>query len=1243
MMAGLLHAFLSRRSLAVGLVAILLLTLLQAVVLSAARAEAGCPASASDAVAAVSAARACGGRVEVLGERSERSQTFANADGSMVLETSAVPLRLKRPDGTWANLDSTLKRQSDGTWAAAVAQTTVRFSAGGGHVLATVPTSAGDWQLSWPAMLPAAQVSADSATYPDVFPGVDLRVRALADGFSYVLIVKTRDALRSMALRRIPMAVSGPALRAAGDHLEVIGRDGSVVLTSGAATAWDSSGEGTVAGLPPAAAAAARRAGLVSSADGPGDRAKVSEVGLSVGNDEVVLTPDGTWLSDPALTLPVYVDPQWSSGNQRWTYSNSGNFTYSNLGGIARVGTNPDGTGGSWREHFEFPYSTVAGSLIKAISFKSTLVHTASCTNVQADLWRSADVNVTGRTAWTPQLYVQVATGSGHAHKPSEGGGCGDDPQPDQEITFSNNATFLSEAQSWANQSLSRVTLTLGSHTEGNSTGWMKFSAGSTSLIVNYNRPPNTPVPSAMATLGTSQTVDCYTGASAAQPWLNVTNGVTFRAAVTDSDVNPGGGYDHVVAKFEWQDLTAGTPIVVQPDTPAFDSPPSAPHTFSTTVASSAAPAGHSFQWRVRGWDGQDFGSYSPWCKFGVDNATPSQPVLASTDLPVFPSTPPATAKVGKTATVDVAPGGGNTDIVGYLYSVTTVANTSMPTIYLPARTGGTATIPVVPLASGLAKTFLSVVAVDAAGNRSPVALSAADAPGTRQFRANAPDPLTRVMNDASGDGRADLTVLSDIGGGKSALWRWDPTTGGTKRTAAVAPQGVAGTYLTGSTVAATGDFDGDGLSDVAVFAQSGSNVSLTVQRSDGNQLAGTSVLQTMSNWSTSKIKVVAGNFDTDSKADLVVAYQDAGGWQGWLFVANGSAGSPAFAAPTAFGGGAFSWASITLAAGDFDGDARADVYEISDNGGCTTEMRFHQTTTSLGMGGGVLRWSSGAGNLCYGAVKFFSGNFNGDGMADIGASLDLGTCRTQLYTWPTVNATTLGTPVLGWDSGQNAWCGGSVTPLPGDYNADGKSDIGLVYRCCGPYQAQAWIATSTGSGFSAPVEYANGGTGPVGAASVAIDTTLGASQTKYQIVNASSGTCADDSIGWLLGKPCTATTAQYVTIERRGAQYVSIHPSSTPNTCYDISNASTNDTTPIGRNTCHGVATAGYMLAQYWTIEYLSGPPSAPVVRFTTPLSGKCFDLDNGNANPGTTIWEYTCNGGLAQSWILRPIATGS
>ncbi|WP_433607365.1 FG-GAP repeat domain-containing protein [Dactylosporangium sp. CA-139114] len=1005
-------------------------------------APAGCAASRAkaDEAGAVSEARRCRKRIEVLGRRSERSQTFAEADGSMVLESSAVPKRLRRADGSWADLDATLRKQADGGFEPAVAQTTARLSGGADRTLVSVPTDAGAWRLEWPAALPAPQVAGDTATYPEVFAGVDLRVQALADGFTYVFVVKTRAALASPQLRSIPMAAKGPAVRAAGDHLEVVGRDGATLLRSGAATAWDSSGE-----------------------------AKLSQVGLGLSGGDVVLTPDAAWLADPSLTLPVYIDPQWSSGSQRWTYSNSANFSYSNLGGVARVGRNPDGTGGDWREHFEFPYSTMAGSIIKAVSFKSTLVHTASCTDVQADLWRTADVDVTGRTAWTPVPYVLLSAASGHAHKPSEGGGCAGDPQPDKELSFQNqgNNTFISQAQAWADQGLSRVTLSLINHTEGASSQWMKFSAASTSFIVNYNRRPNTPDPATMSAVGTSQTVGCWTGDPAGQPWMNVTNGVTLRADVVDPDVNPGGGGDTIVAKFEWQDLTAGSPVATLPDTPGFPSLPSAPHTFTAAVPSGSLPPGHAFQWRVRGYDGQDLGAYSPWCHFGVDNGTPSQPLIASTDLPAFPANPPASTKVGRTATVTLSPGGGDTDIVGYRYSVTTVANPSMPTQYVAAAADGTASIPVVPLASGLAKTFLSVVALDAAGNRSPVAASAADAPGTRQFRANAADPATHVANDANGDGTADVVAIVDAPGGTTAINTFITKPG------TAAPYGVtvpfvnaAGTFDRANLLALTGDFNGDGRADVAALRNEGGSchTSLSWWLSDGNGYvpsAGPLWDSGVGNWCFDRVKAVAGDFTGDGKADIGAFYRyDGALTKLFVFTATGNGFSP----PAVWwdtGAGNWDASRMLPAAGDFNGDGKVDIASFYDYGGCTAAV-WNLTSTGTAIGAVGKPWT-GTGSWCLPDTrKVLTGDVDGDGKAEfIAISGTTGAGHWDVTSWSGPGLTTAvhAGQNIGWsDVAQTKFFGG-------DFNGDGKFDIGHFYNYGGT-ATKEWTLTSTGTGF---------------------------------------------------------------------------------------------------------------------------------------------------------------------------------
>src|SRR6266511_557986 len=70
---------------------------------------------APDAASARVAARASGHRVEVGKARRETSQTFVNSDGSFTLEEYAGPVRARRADGSWGAIDTTLRRNPDGS------------------------------------------------------------------------------------------------------------------------------------------------------------------------------------------------------------------------------------------------------------------------------------------------------------------------------------------------------------------------------------------------------------------------------------------------------------------------------------------------------------------------------------------------------------------------------------------------------------------------------------------------------------------------------------------------------------------------------------------------------------------------------------------------------------------------------------------------------------------------------------------------------------------------------------------------------------------------------------------------------------------------------------------------------------------------------------------------------------------------------------------------------------------------
>src|SRR5690348_3577532 len=68
---------------------------------------------APDGASAVYAAHRQGSRVEVADQRTATRTIFANPDGTMTAELSAVPMRVRR-DGRWLDIDTTLARGTDG-------------------------------------------------------------------------------------------------------------------------------------------------------------------------------------------------------------------------------------------------------------------------------------------------------------------------------------------------------------------------------------------------------------------------------------------------------------------------------------------------------------------------------------------------------------------------------------------------------------------------------------------------------------------------------------------------------------------------------------------------------------------------------------------------------------------------------------------------------------------------------------------------------------------------------------------------------------------------------------------------------------------------------------------------------------------------------------------------------------------------------------------------------------------------
>lgn len=647
-----------------------------------------CATQAATESLAQSTALRCGVRVAVTPLRSEYAEVYAEPNGTLRFESGVLPQRVRRGDGTWAEVDLSLAVAPDGSWRPRASVADVRFSAGGSAPMATLVRDGRTLTFSWPGQLPVPTVTADSATYAEVWPGVDLVLRATHTGFVHVLVVKTPQAV-TPAVRALTIGVGGQMTLQSLPDGSMRALDGASVLASAQpAVMWTSDAAGQAQGLrvPPGSVA--------SSAGGPGDRARTAPVRteLSADGRQLVLRADPALLADSSA-YPLYIDPAWSVAKAKWAYATSNgsnNTDYS----VARVGLNPD-SGVRYRSFFEFP-TTSAGVSLKGKHIESAYVqmkldHSWSCGDTWAHLYLTPVINATMRASWsTMKLSKWLSSAAGHAN---EAGGCGV-VQPDMIMNF-DGGTVTSQVQAAANGNWNSITVGFcACNGEGEwedaQDRWKKFFPGEARLIVDYDAKPTAPTDLQVA------------GVACAAPANAISVGTltpTLSAVYPDADTG-----QTLRGAFEWLEVPPGTPVT---DTsPARKTPPpvapAAARTRGTTVALSGLVKGKKYAFRVRTTDPAPYNVTSPWsayCYFEVDNTDP--PVSASVvTAPAGPGLP-GTFRIESTAT----------DVVKFRYGW----NGAVTEVAASAGSPKYATVVLNPQKYG--QNTLYVAAVDATGN----------------------------------------------------------------------------------------------------------------------------------------------------------------------------------------------------------------------------------------------------------------------------------------------------------------------------------------------------------------------------------------------------------------------------------------------------------------------------------------------------------------------------------------------
>jgi V8-like Glu-specific endopeptidase len=219
--------------------------------------------------------------------------------------------------------------------------------------------------------------------------------------------------------------------------------------------------------------------------------------------------------------------------------------------------------------------------------------------------------------------------------------------------------------------------------------------------------------------------------------------------------------------------------------------------------------------------------------------------------------------------------------------------------------------------------------------------------------------------------------------------------------------------------------------------------------------------------WEWSRSKVVSGDFTGDGKDDIAVFY-DYGNTSGlWTFAGTGTG----FAAPTQAwmsAPNAWEWSRSKIVAGDLTGDGKDDIGVFYDYGNGTSGiLTFTSTGTGFTAPTGT-SWTSCNGCWEWARSKIVAGDFNGDGKDDIGVFYDYGNNTSGLMTF-TSTGTGFTTPATTpWMSCQGCWGWSGSKVVAGDFTGDGKDDIGVFYDA-GNNTSGLMTFTSTGTGFTTP------------------------------------------------------------------------------------------------------------------------------------------------------------------------------
>ncbi|MCT9076987.1 DNRLRE domain-containing protein [Streptomyces fulvoviolaceus] len=548
-------------------------------------------ASSADSVAAaLLMARLQDRKIEVLSDRTETSTTYALPSGELQTSTYAGPIRQK-VEGSWRDIDTTLS-DTGTSLEPDVAAADIAVSDGGDTSLVSVDKGSKSFGLGWESRLPTPSVKDDTASY-DLGDGQTLTVTALAQGFSQNVVLDSKPD--SAPEYRIPLDLKGLELSVADSgHLLLKDSDSKLVAEAPAPMMWDASKDD-------ASGESKYQASVTTEVETADD-----------GTQTLVLTPDADYF-DQDLTYPVTVDPTSTLAvtTDTWVATN---YTDSQVSSTElKSGTYDAGTTVA-RSYLKFDVSAFKGkhitdtNLALYSSYSSTCSTSGSGTVVRrvTESWSSSDITWSTKPAGTTTGQVINTAAKGYSSTDCPAG--------------TMNFDIDTITQAWADGT-ANYGLMIRGVTETDSLTWRRFRSanyvsgdGSTEphLTVTYNSYPSVPT---LRAISPSQ-VNAYNGKRYVTSLTP-----TLSARVTDADGSNTKAEFEVTADPDYADTAYSY-------TAFGKSVASGAVSFLGIPSASAFPAGTHLRYRVRAYDGTDYGSWSGYTTFVMNTGLPAAPTV---------------------------------------------------------------------------------------------------------------------------------------------------------------------------------------------------------------------------------------------------------------------------------------------------------------------------------------------------------------------------------------------------------------------------------------------------------------------------------------------------------------------------------------------------------------------------------------------------------------------------------------